>query len=375
MKTRRWRRLSLLTTSALALPLLAACAQSVTPARTAGPVITSVGPATTAAMPPSGTWSQARGGGTPPLPRDAQQMVYDPATRSVLVFGGKGTRDRYFNDLWAYHAGGGWGRLSPQGVLPPARFGPGMAYDSARNRIVVFGGVLRTAYQPSNDTWVYDPESSAWQHSSSPGASPAPRLYPSMIYDKAGGKTILFGGWTGTSAFNDTWSYDLPAGRWTRVNTAGAPSARWGASMVYDPANGTVILFGGLFGSYDGRSRLGDTWIYNPARRIWTNSRPSGPVPPARAYAAMAYDQANGTVILFGGFAGPQGLLADTWAYNPATNKWNMLATGHDGPSRRDFSSMAYDQAANTIVLFGGQTGSDGNIQATDLNDTWMLRI
>jgi len=37
--------------------------------------------------------------------------------------------------------------------------------------------------------------------------------------------------------------------------------------MVYDPANGKVILFGGLFGSYDGRSRLGDTWIYDPAKR------------------------------------------------------------------------------------------------------------
>jgi len=89
----------------------------------------------------------------------------------------------------------------------------------------------------------------------------------------------------------------------------------------------------------------------------------------------MVYNQANGKVVMFGGFAGPQGLLADTWAYDPATNRWSMLATGHDGPSRRDFSSMAYDQAADAIVLFGGQTGSDGNIQATDLNDTWIFRI
>src|SRR6516162_8063081 len=102
---------------------------------------------------------------------------------------------------------------------------------------------------------------------------------------------------------------------------------------------------------------------------------PAGPVPPARAYATMAYDQANGKVILFGGFAGPQGLLADAWAYDLAANKWSPLATGRLGPSRRDFSSMAYDQAAHAIVLFGGQTGGDGNIQATDLNDTWLLRI
>jgi Galactose oxidase, central domain/Kelch motif len=374
MKTRRWRRLSPLTASALAFPLLTACTQTAAPARTASPAITTASSATAEAVPP-GTWSQARGGATPPLPRDAQAMVYDPATSSVVVFAGKGTRDRYFNDLWAYRVGGGWSRLNPRGVLSPARFGQGMAYDSARSKIVVFGGVLRTTRQPASDTWVYDPDSSTWLRSSVPGASPAARLYPSMVYDQADGKTILFGGWTGASAFNDTWSYDLPTGRWTRVNTAGAPSARWGASMVYDQADDKVILFGGLFGGYDGRSRLGDIWIYDPASRRWTKPRPSGPVPPARAYASMVYDQADGKVILFGGFAGPQGLLADTWAYDPATNQWSMLAVGHAGPSRRDFSSMAYDKAANTIVLFGGQTGSNGNIQATDLNDIWQLRV
>ena len=101
---------------------------------------------------PQGTWSQASGGGTPPLERDAQAMVYDPATSSVIVFAGKGTHDRYFNDMWAYRVGGGWSRLSPRGVLPPPRFGSEMVYDSVRNKIVVFGGVLRTGYQLSNDT-------------------------------------------------------------------------------------------------------------------------------------------------------------------------------------------------------------------------------
>ena len=111
-----------------------------------------------------------------------------------------------------------------------------MAYDSARDKIIVFGGVLRTGDQLADDTWVYDPVSSTWLRSSTPAASPAARLYPSMAYDQADGKTILFGGWTGTSAYGDTWSYDTLTRRWTRISTAGAPSARWGASMVYDTA-------------------------------------------------------------------------------------------------------------------------------------------
>jgi N-acetylneuraminic acid mutarotase len=145
--------------------------------------------------------------------------------------------------------------------------------------------------------------------------------------------------------------------------------------MIYDPATGKMILFGGLFGSYDGKSRLGDTWAYDPARKSWTNLEPAGPAPQARAYAAMVYDPAARKVILFGGFAGPRGLLGDTWAYDPVTNRWARLDQGHRGPSRRDFGSMAYDQTAGQVVLFGGETGSEGNVQATDLNDTWLLRV
>jgi hypothetical protein len=33
------------------------------------------------------------------------------------------------------------------------------------------------------------------------------------------------------------------------------------------------------------------------------------------------------------------------------------------------------DSCLIAMLLFGGQTGSDGNIQATDLNDIWLLRI
>ena len=36
---------------------------------------------------------------------------------------------------------------------------------------------------------------------------------------------------------------------------------------------------------------------------------------------------------------------------------------------------MAYDPAAGEIVMFGGQTGTSGNVNATDLSDTWLLRI
>jgi N-acetylneuraminic acid mutarotase len=374
MRKQNWRKvlpLGTLVVLSAAFPVLGGTAAAV-----GGQGPGTVSPTGVSGPPGPATWSRVSATGQLPPARDAQWMVYDTASKNIVVFGGKGTRSHYFNDMWAYSVSAEtWTRLSPAGTLPIGRFGHGMAYDSSQGKILVFGGVLGTTGQPAGDTWAYNSGNSRWAQSAVTGDHPAARVYPSMTFDQATGTGVLFGGWTGTAAFADTWSYDPSTSQWTRVATAGAPSARWGASVVYDSATGKIILFGGLFGSYDGTNRLADTWSYDPVRKSWTNLKPAGPVPPARGYAATVYDPAINRVILFGGFAGPQGLLADTWAYNPTTNRWSQVASGHPGPSQRDFSSMAYDQASGDIVLFGGQTGSTGNVNPTDLNDTWVLRF
>lgn len=376
MRHQMCRHLPLLAVLTMPLVPLSACTSTAASATATTPAAirsSAAGPELAPAA-----WHQASASQPAPLPRDAQSMVYDTTTMSVVVFGGKGTHDRYFNDLWAYHLTvGTWTRLTPAGMLPAPRFGQGMAYDPAPGTIVIFGGVSVAGATPrlSADTWAYSSRASRWTHSGQAGHHPAARLYPSMAYDPVTRTVILFGGWTGTDAFNDTWSYDTRTGRWTRVATIGTPHARWGSSMVYDSAAGKIILFGGLFGSYDGTHRLNDTWAYDPASKTWTNLQPAGPLPPARAYAATAYDQPASKLVLFGGFAGPHGLLDDTWTYDAATRRWTKLGRSQQQPSQRDFSSMAYDPAASEIVLFGGQTGTSGNVNAADLSDTWLLRI
>ena len=321
---------------------------------------------------PDSSWSNAHPMGSVPLPRDAHRMTYDSTNGKVVLFGGKGTRSHYFNDTWTYTpATNTWNKLQPSGILPTGRFGGAMVYEPAARKLLVFGGVLGTTGQPANDLWAYSFNANTWTRLHPPGAAPPARVYPSMAYDPATGKAILFGGWTGTSAFADTWTYDPATSTWRKLHTTGSPHARWGASMVYDSATGKLILFGGLFGSYDGSNRLNDTWQYDPATNTWKNLAPAGQLPPARGYASMVYDSATGKVILYGGFAGSHGLLADTWEYDPSANAWHRLPPGATNPSRRDFSSAVYAQQANMIILFGGQTGNTGNVNATDLNDTW----
>ena len=186
----------------------------------------------------------------------------------------------------------------------------------------------------------------------SPATSPSARYGASMAYDPATGDVVLFGG-EGSSAFlDDTWTWD--GSTWTERSPATSPSARYGASMAYDPATGNMVLFGGVNSS----GFLNDTWTWNGI--TWTKQSP-GTSPPARFVATMADDPATGNMVLFGGINGST-YLGDTWTWDGST--WTKQSPAASPPAR-DLASMAYDPATGDMVLFGGYSGS------SVLDDTW----
>ena len=181
--------------------------------------------------------------------------------------------------------------------------------------------------------------------------SPPLRSGASMAYDAATGTTVLFGGFNGVF-LADTWVWDGVA--WTPVASPLSPSGRENASMAYDAATHTVVLFGGV--GLNGV--LADTWTWNGT--TWTPASASGPAP--RSEGSMAYDAATHTVVLFGG-QGASGPLADTWTWDGTT--WTPATTGPASPPARAGGSMAYDARHHDVVLFGGRGGNG------ILGDTW----
>ena len=120
--------------------------------------------------------------------------------------------------------------------------------------------------------------------------------------------------------------------------------------MAYD-ANGTVVLFGGY--------GLGDTWTWDGSD--WSEQFP--PVSPSpRHDAAMTYDASTGDVVLFGGQSDNGTLLNDTWTWNGST--WSEQAPGNS-PAARIGASMAFDPESSNVV-YSGRFGFN-----QILNDTW----
>jgi hypothetical protein len=172
------------------------------------------------------------------------------------------------------------------------------------------------------------------------------------------------------NVLGDTWTWD--GSNWTQQPTAVSPSARMLASLAYDAANSTTVLFGGC-GQACGSNQLADTWVWDGTS--WTQEKPAQ-WPLRRDAAALAYDDSRQALVLFGGELGGNCefscvQLGDTWTWNGTT--WQQLQ-GAGAPPPRAFASLAYDEESQLLVLFGGSGGGiNGYLRALVPNDTWVL--
>jgi hypothetical protein len=249
------------------------------------------------------TWTQEHPA-THPSPREDAAMAYDGANGTVVLFGGR-RGSRHLGDTWAWN-GTTWTEEHPA-THPSPRFGASMAYDAATGTVVLFGGSGRHGLLNAAWTW----NGSTWAQQS-PATRPVAQAGTVMAYDAATGTVVLFAAAVRQPppllpSLDSTWTWD--GSTWTRQSPAASPPARIATVMAYDAATGTVVLFGGA--GNNGTTLLGDTWAWDGS--TWTQQAPATS-PPARANASMAYDAASGTVVLFGG-NDPRGLVHDTWTW------------------------------------------------------------
>ena len=134
--------------------------------------------------------------------------------------------------------------FTPSNNMPPARAGMGMAYDAAREQVVLFGGVDCSLGNEFNDTWVWD--GTTWTQVF-PATSPSARE-STMTYDAARGRIVLFGGRVNGIVLNDTWTWDGTT--WTEQHPSTVPPVRDNPGLAYDAQRGKVVMFSGYQGCF-----------------------------------------------------------------------------------------------------------------------------
>ena len=85
-----------------------------------------------------------------------------------------------------------WMLLPVSGGVPPGRHAHRMVYDSANNRLIIYGGCLGGCTPTTGDTWALSNAdgsqagASSWTLVNNGSGGPVPRIWPAMSYDQGG---------------------------------------------------------------------------------------------------------------------------------------------------------------------------------------------
>jgi hypothetical protein len=293
--------------------------------------------------------------GAAPKPRVFHASAYDSARGRMVVFGGQLTSRS--SDTWEWD-GQNWRDVTPGLPRPSARASHAMTYDSVRGRVVLFGG-QDSSFVELRDTWTWDGRD--WFQVTSSVNGPVARTGHALAFDSRRGRVVMFGGrgaGIGSSGplLDDTWEWDGET--WRQVSVEGPrPSPRTGLALVYDSLREEVILFGGNGPS----GALHDTWTWDG--RHWRRMTPMR-TPSARGAVGFAFDIDRGVAVLFGGSATGE-WFGDTWEWDGST--WRQRVGGStSAPSPRGAPTLVFDSSRGRTILFGGRDDS-----LTERPDVW----
>ncbi|MEM6531311.1 MAG: hypothetical protein AAF654_01740 [Myxococcota bacterium] len=273
-----------------------------------------------------------------------------------------------------------------------ARRGATAAFDIQSRGILYYGGggLLPNAMGFSLDldgnTWFFDGEVWSIERGSLGSRTEAeavsfdyfrPATGGPMGQPSVSGGVLLFGGSPDLrppgASFPCTFHVYTGAS-WLTVDTAGntqsdctdsnAVQGRANFAMAYDPAMNLAYVLGGLG---EDETRLEDFWSVGVEDGDLVTTRlASGNTPPMNlVFPALAFDEARGVLVAFGGLEGdtPTGGL---WEWNGSA--WELK---HTAATARFGASGWYDPVLGGVAFMGGENALDGMLSTVKEIVVW----
>ncbi len=251
-----------------------------------------------------------------------------------MLFGGQTTSANRFADTWEWTAagpggGGSWSLVANSG--PPRTAAAGMAYDSRRQRTVLFGGTTDAGL--TNQTWEWD--GSTWTLMQ-PVLSPPP-MEGVMAFDPVRGRSVLLSTLWNGNGFHESWEYDGVT--WLRFLDGPIAYVRYEHSLAFDTSRSMMVAMVGDPPALWERASTG--W-----HEVATDDRPF--------HYMASYRITFDSVLQRPVIVNPDrsGHLC-TWSWNASAGRWWIMNTS--GPSATQYYAAAYDAAGSQVLLFGGR--------------------
>ena len=227
----------------------------------------------------------------------------------MYILGGMDAEGNTLNDMWKYDpASNAWTQITAVGA-PPDR-----AYHSMvtlpDGKLAVLGGITKAngTYVSRSDLWIFDPVANTWTRGAD---APKPIYGASTVVTPDGKLCVLSGHGIAPHSNPPVYIYDPAGDSWSSITPVGAaPDApRLLASAAL--SGGRAYMFGGQH--EDTFQIFNDTWEFDFTTNTWTQQ---ADMPIALMSAAAA--PANGQVILFGGVQSDETASDRTFGYWPA---------------------------------------------------------
>jgi len=285
--------------------------------------------------------------------------------------------------------GGGDDGPAPMGPRPTARKDIDGVLVTSNRMVYVVGGdtapfdnnvpVGQLPKALIDETWRYDLAKRTWEQLT-PTGSPGARGGYALAYDSKRDRVLLFAGRKGTTmappTVNDLWALDVATATWTQLQPGGTvPSARLGHRMIYDAAGDRVIVFAGEPNNlFNNANIVGDTLELSfaaSADGTWSQlfASDAAGAPPKRRDVALAVDTKRKLMVMFGGAFSFDTYTDELWAFDLTANTWRKLTTTGIAPSKRFAMRMDYDAARDQFIVFGGHDPFTIGLQ----NDSYTL--
>ncbi len=273
------------------------------------------------------TWTELR---VPSPSARSTELSWDPATGSVLMFGGYSLLDgSALGEAWHWN-GSTWQRSSAA-TLPGPRFDHAMAPDPGRSGVVLFGG-LDDNLSALAETWHWN--GSTWTDLTTflPIAPPGgPSSFEAGV--TAGNLRLVSGG--------ELWQWN---GRWTQLSPT-VPVTNPDGAFGRDPATGASVLTGrdpnGRFASF-----------------AWNNGSWSQVGSPREDFDEAEHDPLRGNLLAFGpsGMAAYTGQPAATIGYGSGCGRPSpaALVEGLPRPGESSFRIAAHGAPTTNVAFLAG---------------------
>ncbi|KAG8987084.1 Muskelin 1, intracellular mediator containing kelch motif, partial [Tulasnella sp. 427] len=281
-------------------------------------------------------------------------------------------------------------------LSPPGRGGHQMALDLKRGLIYLFGGWTGTV--SLSDLWVYSITAREWtllSANTEKDHGPCARNCHAMVYDSMRDCLFVLGRYMEPAHGpdgpdrnkSDFWMYEaagLKRGKWKLLShdteRDGGPPLIYDHSMIIDPKNGILAVFGGRIIDGD-MSRNAGKPKFSGIEDPTPETTKAKLFIPGRVGHGMVFDPESRKIFVFGGhrlirsFKRPA---SDMWSFSLNTKEVTELCSdcsAYGGPDPVFAQSVSIDPASQEIYVMAGMSKDQISAQDTLRSTLWIYSI